>query len=618
MKNQQKQILALRTAVVAGIFSLIVCIVMILNFWQLKQTDPLESALLISLVERLKEDTGNESLKEEIRRLDLMARNAYFTKQWQIRSGAYLLIAGVVVSVIALRIFYSLKAKIEEPDLRESRLDLEMLISRRWILSTVVLIFGLALFAAFYSIDHLTQTYSLTEVQADKEELPVQKIIVSDEDETYRDGNQAGQIITEDEDGANEVESISGINDNAITKQDEEVEKDDEFTVSERGEISRNFPAFRGPSGLGITRQINTPVDWDGSSGRNIIWKSAIPYPGYNSPIIWGDRLFLTGATNNEQFVLCYNVNTGKLIWQHPVNNVTRPAGNLSKPTDDTGYAAPSVTTDGRFVYAIFASGDIVCVSMDNKQIWAKNIGIPDNHYGHSSSLLLWQGLVIVQFDTNASGRVLALDIRTGDKKWETMRNTQISWASPILADMGNHVELILASSPLVAAYNPDTGEELWGIECLTGEVGPSPAFSDGIVFAANEYASLVAIKPGNNPSIIWESNEYLPEVASPVADDGMVFIATSYGVIACFNASNGELLWEYEADQGFYASPMIAGDKIYCLDLDGIMHIFKKDKTMQLLGKPELGEQSVSTPAFANNKIFLRSRETLYCIGNQ
>jgi len=613
LNNREKQILALRTAVIAGIFSMIVCLILILNFWQLQQTDPLESELLKSLVERLKDDTGNEALKEEIRRLDLMARNAYFTKQWQIRTGAYLLIAGIVVSMIALRIFYSIKAKIEEPDITESRLDLEMLISRRWILYSVLLIFSIALFAAFFSVDHLSRIYSLTEVQEEKEELPVQEIIVSREDESYSE-----ELSSEEEGIEKEAESITGIDEDAVTEADEVVEKNGISTVSTGKKITGNFPAFRGPNGLGITRQKNTPVDWDGASGRNIIWKSAIPYSGYNSPVIWGDHLFLTGANNNEQFVFCYNANTGKLIWQHPVNDIARPAGNLSKPTDDTGYAAPTVTTDGRRVYAIFASGDIASVSMDNKRIWAKNIGIPDNHYGHSSSLLLWQGLVVVQFDTNESGKVLALDANTGAQKWETMRNTKISWASPILANVGDHVELILSSSPLVAGYDPNTGKELWGMECLSGEVGPSPAFSDGIVFAANEYAALVAIKPSKDPDILWETNEYLPEVASPVADNGMVFIATSYGVIACFDATNGELLWEYEADQGFYASPVIADDKIYFLDLDGIMHIFKKDKTMQLLGKPALGEQSVCTPAFANGRIYLRSMDTLYCIGNK
>jgi outer membrane protein assembly factor BamB len=115
---------------------------------------------------------------------------------------------------------------------------------------------------------------------------------------------------------------------------------------------------------------------------------------------------------------------------------------------------------------------------------------------------------------------------------------------------------------------------------------------------------------------VLWESNEYLPEVASPVAVDGLLFIGTSYGVIACFDTSNGEILWEYECDQGIYSSPIISEGKVYFMDMDGIMHIFQVDKTLKLIGEPELGEQAVSTPAFAQGKILLRGYDQLYCIG--
>jgi outer membrane protein assembly factor BamB len=253
---------------------------------------------------------------------------------------------------------------------------------------------------------------------------------------------------------------------------------------------------------------------------------------------------------------------------------------------------------------------------MQGNRRWAKNLGIPDNHYGHSSSLLTYNNLLLVQFDTNREGKVLALDLSNGEQVWATTRSSKISWASPILADLGDHVELILASSPHVASYNPETGAELWELECLMGEVGPSPAYDNGVVYATNEYAVLVAIKPGNPPEVVWETNEYLPEVASPVADDGMVFIATSYGVIACYDATNGELLWEYECDDGIYASPMIADNKVYFLDMSGKMHIFNKDKDMKLVGEAELGERSVSTPSFSEGRIYLRSDDYLYCIG--
>jgi outer membrane protein assembly factor BamB len=383
-------------------------------------------------------------------------------------------------------------------------------------------------------------------------------------------------------------------------------------------EINNNYPSFRGPFGQGRSHHNNIPVEWDGPSGKNILWKVEIPLKGYNSPVIWGDFLYLTGADQSSQVVYCYNRNTGQLIWQHPVTNIQRPPGNIQKPTDDTGYAAPTLTTDGRFIGAIFATGDVICLNMEGTRQWAKNLGIPDNHYGHSSSLILWRDLLLVQFDDNDAGKVLALDIISGEEKWATARKSKISWASPIIIQVRDHYELVLASSPEVAAYDPLTGRELWALECLTGEVGPSPAFSDGLVFAANEYAQLVAIRPANPPEIIWATNEYLPEVSSPVAEKGLLFLGTSYGVIACYDANNGELLWEYECDQGIYASPVIVDGKVYFLDMDGKMHIFNKAADLSLIGEPQLGESTVSTPAFANGRIYLRGLDYLYCIGKK
>ena len=299
------------------------------------------------------------------------------------------------------------------------------------------------------------------------------------------------------------------------------------------------------------------------------------------------------------------------------MSGISRPSEKAIRTTDDTGFAAPTVATDGQHVYAIFATGDLVSLNMEGRRIWGRNMGIPDNHYGHSSSLLLWNDHLFIQFDTNVAGKVLALDARTGELVWETARTSKISWASPILASMGDNYQLVLASSPEVAAYDPDSGRELWKLNCMSGEVGPSPGFYNGVVYAANEYARLIAIRPGNPPVTLWESNEYLPEVASPVVVDGLCFIATSYGVIACFDAGTGDLLWEYEANQGFYASPVVAEGKVYFLDMDGIMHIFSVDRGMQLIGTPELGERSASTPAFANGKILIRGFDHLYCIGN-
>jgi outer membrane protein assembly factor BamB len=625
LSDREKQIFALRTAYISGIFSLIVCLVMLLNYRQLVTTDPLESELLKTMVERLQEDTSNEQLKAEIRQLDLMSRNAYFSNQWQIRSGAFLFIGGIIIMVISLRIYYAFKAKIALPESSAPALDIELLISRRWILYTIAIVFGLALVASYLSVDHLSTTYALTEVNEVKDEIPVQQIIPKDAPENTLTTEVAAEPESQEEPAADEPvqNDITAETTEEVASTPEVTEKPVEtpkpLAVKETtaADLNANYPSFRGPFGLGIAHQKNIPTSWDGASGENVKWKIEIPLPGYNSPVIWGNQVFVTGANATNQSIYCYDLNSGNLIWEHEVTGIARGSNVKIKPTDDTGFAAPTVATDGKNVYAIFATGDLACVDLQGNRKWAKNMGIPDNHYGHSSSLLLWKNKLFIQFDTNEAGKILALDATTGDLAWETPRTSKISWASPVLANVGNQYQLVLASSPEVAAYNPQTGKELWKLNCLSGEVGPSPGYSNGVIYAANEYAKLIAIKPGNPPETLWESNDYLPEVASPVAINNLLYIATSYGVVACFDANSGELKWEYEADQGFYASPIIADGKIHFLDMDGKMHIFKTDGTSKVVSAPELGERAVSTPAFANGKILLRSYDHLYCIGN-
>jgi outer membrane protein assembly factor BamB len=625
LSDREKQIFALRTAYISGIFSLIVCLVMLLNYRQLVTTDPLESELLKTMVERLQEDTSNEQLKAEIRQLDLMSRNAYFSNQWQIRSGAFLFIGGIIIMVISLRIYYAFKAKIALPESSAPSLDIELLISRRWLLYTIAIVFGLALVASYLSVDHLSTTYALTEVNEVKDEIPVQQIIPKDAPENTLTTEVAAEPESQEEPAADEPvqNDITAATTEEVASTPEVTEKPVEtpkpLAVKETtaADLNANYPSFRGPFGLGIAHQKNIPTSWDGASGENVKWKIEIPLPGYNSPVIWGNQVFVTGANATNQSIYCYDLNSGNLIWEHEVTGIARGSNVKIKPTDDTGFAAPTVATDGKNVYAIFATGDLACVDLQGNRKWAKNMGIPDNHYGHSSSLLLWKNKLFIQFDTNEAGKILALDATTGDLAWETPRTSKISWASPVLANVGNQYQLVLASSPEVAAYNPQTGKELWKLNCLSGEVGPSPGYSNGVIYAANEYAKLIAIKPGNPPETLWESNDYLPEVASPVAINNLLYIATSYGVVACFDANSGELKWEYEADQGFYASPIIADGKIHFLDMDGKMHIFKTDGTSKVVSAPELGERAVSTPAFANGKILLRSYDHLYCIGN-
>ena len=588
---------------------------MLLSYWQLATTDPLESKSLKVLVEQLQDDKTNEALRIEIRKLDLMARNAYFSSQWQLRSGAYLLIAGVIITIISLRIYFAARAEILPPESTASSLDTELMITRKWVLYTISFIFGLAIIASFLSIDHLSRDYTLIASSESTEEVPVQEITPIQNDEGTNQSPPEAETNEDagetDEEKVSENEDIGEVTEETVP----EAASKSDAVYPDISIIKSNYPGFRGPMGNGVSTLKNIPVSWNGATGENIRWKTPVELPGYSSPVIWEDQLFITGADELNQSLYCYSTVRGELLWEH---KVIVPRASVSiEPTEDTGFAAPSAATDGRYVVAIFATGDIACTDMIGTEVWSKNVGVPDNHYGHSSSLLIWKNLVLVQFDTNESGKVFAIDVRNGNLVWEQERASEISWASPILANVEDHYELILASSPDVAGYDPETGKELWTLDCLSGEVGPSPAYNNGVVFTANEYAKLTAFIPGNPPTVLWDDNEYLPEVSSPVAVNDLLFIGTSYGVIACYRSKTGELLWEYECNRGFYESPIVADGKVYFIDRGGKMYIFSASESLSFINDPELGEETFASPAFSDGQIFIRANENLYCIGS-
>jgi hypothetical protein len=335
---------------------------------------------------------------------------------------------------------------------------------------------------------------------------------------------------------------------------------------------------------------------------------------GYNSPVLWGDHIFMSGASPQKRIVFCIDRLSGKIRWEREVNNIPGSPATPPRTTDDTGLAAPTLTTDGQSVFAIFGTGDIIAFDFDGNRLWARNLGVPQNHYGHSSSLLTWDGKVFVQYDTQAGSKVMAINNETGETVWETNRTDGISWASPIIARINGQYQLVLAANPSVSAYDVKTGSELWKVDCLSGEVGPSPAYGGGLIFAANEYAKLVAIDPVSG-TLVWDDNYYLPEVSSPLVHDGLLYVATSYAVFACFDAGTGQFIWEFDADNGFYASPMLADGKIFIFDIEGQAYIFEPGRVPQLIASPSLGEKVYASPVFSNGRIYIRGNKHLYCV---
>ena len=603
--------LARQVAWVAGGFALLMAVLLIANFLQTKLNNPIENQTIPALVKRLSENPADESLKAEIRAFDLMARKAYFTSQWQIRTGSYLMFLGLIISILAIRYVLAAKSKLNEIDPANEVKGLDKLVAQKWVIYVGSGLMVVALASGFLASNSLKE-YMVNENLVAQQEQPAEQSTPANIEQSAAAPEQATQSVspTTSENTTASNPSETGTAPSAETVAAKPA------GLPTQAELKANYPFFRGPQGNGVAFQKNTPTDWNGAAGKNVVWKVKIPKSGFSSPIIWGNQLFVTGADAQARMVYCYDKNTGKLLWEATADNIQGSPSAMPKVTADTGLAAPTMATDGRAVFAIFATGDVLALDMTGKRIWARNLGVPDNHYGHGSSLIVYKDKLLIQYDTNRAGKLLALNTQTGNTVWETARSSKISWSSPILVNTGSRTEVILTTNPNVNGYDPETGKELWNIACLSGEVGPSAGYADGMVFACNEYAKLVGIKIGGTPEIVWEADEFLPEVSSPLAVNGMLYIATTYGAFACYDAKTGEKLWSQEFGDAIYSSPVFADGKVYVTDMTGKTHIIKSTRDYQPVATPELGEKAVCSPVFQDGKVYLRGMNNLYCIG--
>lgn len=614
MDKENKIKLFYRVALISGIFCGVVALLLILNFWHMRQNEPLESQAIEALVKRLSQEPNNEALKEEVRSFDLLARKAYFTSQWQVKTGTWLLLIGGIVLAVSLKFYTDLRSAIIPPEEMTEQLLKARTNAQYWLFMAGGLILGLSLVAAFLTNDYL-KDYDRMAVSPE----PVEKGDAVEVVDVFSQEQVAQDEPAVEEEGTQEMVATE----TGVVQEEAQAEAVVEKTSASqasglafnRDNLKKNHATFRGYMGQGISYHKNIPESWNGPSGENIKWKVALSKPGYNSPVIWGDKIFVSGGDNSARVVACYNRNTGQLIWEQEVKDIPGSPTVLPKVTEDTGLAAATMAVDGNGVYAIFATGNIVAFSMEGNKLWGRNLGVPNNHYGHSSSLQVWENRVIVQYDTNTQGRMLALSCSNGETIWDVERPVHISWASPVLIELDGKIQVVTTADPFVSGHDFNTGAEIWKVEAMMGEVGPSVAFADGLVFASQEYARTVAINPKSSAEFVWEDDEYMSEVGSPVAQNGLMYMATSFGVVVCYDALSGEKKWEVEFDNEIWSSPVIAEGKVYIVDKEGITHIMKADASGTVIAEPELGEQGFALPAFADGVIYLRGTKNLYCI---
>ena len=390
-------------------------------------------------------------------------------------------------------------------------------------------------------------------------------------------------------------------------------------------ELRQNWPRFRGADGGGISALTNVPAAWDAKTGAGIAWKVPTPASGFGSPIVWGERVFLSGSEARKCEVLCLDGKTGQVLWRQPVAATRGAAAQPAEVPESTGYAAATMATDGRRVYAIFANGDCAAFTLEGKPAWSKSFGALKNPYGHAISLATWQDRLIVQLDQgdpeDNQSKLYALDGRTGQIVWQRPRKVGASWATPIVIEAAGRVQVITLAVPCVIAYAAGDGTELWRAECLNGEITPSPVFAGGLLFTASPSEKLQAIRPDGQGDVtkthlVWMSEDNVPDVTSPLSNGELVFMVTTSGMLTCLDAKDGKKQWDHDYEMEFHASPSQAGNRLYLFSQKGTALVVEAARQFKELFRTEMGDAFHASPAFAPDRIFLRGLTNVWCLG--
>ena len=596
--------LAVRIAAVAGVFSLLVCLLLLYDYSRRKVEDPLESVEYTTWKGLLAKQPDNRELRQAIRKVDEQARDEYFWHRGFAATGAGLLVGGLAVFLIAAKTAVTLRRILPRPEPAATPVDTEAGWTRigRWSVGGLAVVLICGSVGLWFGLG--------TELPRDRQGLA-----------DLLKAEQGEPPVPSDDDGAHADAPL----DETPVKVSIEP-----YPAPTEEEIRKAWPRFRGLGGAGVSAYDNTPDAWNGTSGEGVLWKTPVPLPGKNSPVVWANRVFLSGADENRRQVFCFDTADGKLLWKKNVPGTPESMGEMPEP-EFTGYAAPTCTTDGRLVFAGFANGDLCAFDYRGNLAWNRSLGIPENGYGHAASLAMYRELLLVQFDQGNTGkkkmsRFYALDNVSGQTKWEVTREVPNSWTSPIVINHDGRDQVITCADPWVIAYDPADGKELWKAKVLSGDCGPSPVYAGGLVHVGNEYCTWSAIRPDGEGDVTgtehvaWSAEDGLPDTCSPLATEEFVFLMPSTGYFTCLDAKTGEMLWEYEfEDDTFTSSPSLAGSRIYLFSDEGKTTILEPSREeCKKAGQAELGEACVTSPAFQDGRIYIRGEKHLFCIGGK
>ncbi len=416
-------------------------------------------------------------------------------------------------------------------------------------------------------------------------------------------------------------------------------------------DANRNWPQWRGPLATGVAPNGDPPTDW--SEEKNIRWKTELPGLGHSTPIVWGDRIFLTAAepfgeagepkysdapgahdnlpvTHQHRFiVLAVNRRDGKIAWQRAVHEALPHEGGHYTGS----LASASPVTDGEHVFFFFGSYGLYCFDLAGKLVWKKDLGRMNSKHGHGegASPALYGDTLIVNWDHEDRSFVVAFDKNTGEQRWKVNRDEVTSWASPIVVEQDGKPLVVISGTNRVRGYDLATGDVIWQCGGMSSNIVASPVSADGIVYTGSSYEKrvMLAIRLDgakgditDSRQVVWTRNHRTPYVPSPLLmGERLYFLGHYQGILTRLIAKTGE-----EGDGPFrlsgitnvYASPVGAAGRVYITDLDGTTLVLSDTEIPRVLAVNRLDEGIAASAAIVGKEIFLRGRKHLYCIASE
>ena len=405
---------------------------------------------------------------------------------------------------------------------------------------------------------------------------------------------------------------------------------------------AENWPGWRGPSGDGISAGKGIPTKW--SSKENIAWRIAVPGEGHSSPIVWGDKVFLTSSLTekNKRILLCIDRLSGQTVWQRDV--VQSPPETIHRLNSR---ASGTPATDGKQVYVTFmrAEGDkviapnvgserlitpgkiiVAAYDLDGNEKWKTNVGDFVSAHGFNTCPVLFEDSVILNGDHDGDAYLVALDRQSGRQRWRTRReNKTRSYVTPIIREIDGITQMILSGSLCVASYDPRNGKRHWIVDGPTEQFVASMVYDGKYVFATGGYPErhTLAIRPGGKGNvtdthIAWRTTRGAAYVPSPIISGRYLLMVADSGIASCFEARTGKRHWMERLPGGHSPSPVSADGLVYFVSDRGVTTIIRPSETFAVIAKNELGEPVSASPAISQGQIFLRTHQHLYCIGSK